>query len=181
MGRGAEAIALYDQRIEAATSNLKRKLALLERKARLAERVGSAQEVADAWRAYRDLAEPRSFEWLSGTVWLARALKKSGEYREALSLFHQILTTLDAAKQGEVELRWPWSADGGQYIMLETAECHIALQEMPAAKTLIDQAAADIDRLRESPRTGEKQEAESWQEKVTELRSLIDNTADTRN
>jgi hypothetical protein len=65
--------------------------------------------------------------------------------------------------------------------MLETAECHIALQEMPAAKTLIDQAAADIDRLRESPRTGEKQEAESWQEKVTELRSLIDNTADTRN
>ena len=65
--------------------------------------------------------------------------------------------------------------------MLEAAECHIALQELPDARSLIDRASADIDRMRESSQAAEKQEAERWHEKVTELRSLIDGKADTQN
>jgi hypothetical protein len=180
LDRGRDAIALYDEHIETSSADTKRKLDLLERKALLVDRVGHTPELIEAWKAYRDFAEPRTFEWLSGTVWLARALKKSGEHREALILFKQILTTLEEAKQDEIKLRWPWSADGGQFIMLEAAECHIALHELPAAKTLVDQAAAGIDRLRKSPHIGERQQAESWQDKVTELRSVIDNKTDRR-
>ncbi|MCI0333605.1 MAG: thioredoxin family protein [Planctomycetes bacterium] len=178
--RGQEVIVHYDRRIEASAADSKRKLKLLYRKAQSLDQLGISPETIDAWKAHRDFAEPRTNEWLTGTVFLARALKRSGENDQAVSLFNQILATLAEAKDGKVELRWPWAPDRGQFIMLDAAECHIALLQLSDARKLIDQAAADIEMLRRSPHADDNERAEQLQIRVTELRSKIGNTAESQ-
>jgi hypothetical protein len=175
LGRNSEAFAQYDQRIEESAADSKKKLRLMYKKAGLVRQFGSTPEAIRAWTAYRDSAEPRTFDWLTGTAFLARALQKSGEHREALQLFDQILATLEAAKSGEIELAWPWSPEeSGPFIMLDAAECHIALGESSDAKTKIDRASAGIDALSKSPRQEDKERVDELQEKVATLQAKLD-------
>jgi thioredoxin-related protein len=172
LNRSEEAIAHYDRRIEASAADPKRKLKLLCDKGYLVQRVGQTPEAIEAWKAYRDFAQPKSFEWLTATSCLARYLQKSGDSVAALSLFEQILSTLAEAERGEIVLAWPWSA-AGAFITLEAAECHIAKGTLSDAKELIDRAVVEIDALRISRRQEDKERANELHEKVTALRAKL--------
>ena len=168
-----EAISQYALRLKNAKEGTKAYQRLLYSKANLIGRFGTNQATVDAWTDYRESARPRSFEWLTGTAFAARALVKLKEYDEAANYFHQIIDTLDAGKRGEVELRWPWSADSGHFVMLEAAECYKALGNFDDATTLVDRAAASIDRLANSPRAGDKKEGARLKKMVSALREEI--------
>lgn len=168
-----DAISQYAIRLKAAKEDTKEYERLLYSKAELIGRFGTNQATVDAWTDYREFAKPRSFEWLTGTAFAARALMKLEKHDEAANYFHEIIETLDAGKRGEVELRWPWSADSGHFVMLEAAECHKALGEFDDAIALVDRAAASVDRLTNSPRAGDKKDGARLKEMVSSLREEI--------
>ena len=171
-----EAVAQYERRLKAAKEDAKKYQRLLYSKADLMVRFGTNQDTVATWRDYREFAKPRSFEWLTGTAFAARGLLKSKEYDDAASFFHQIIDTLDAGRRGEVELTWPWSADSGHFIMLEAAECHLALGQLDDATALVDRAAVSVDRLTNSPRAGDNKDGTRLQEMVSALRKKIGKT-----
>ena len=175
-----EAIAQYDHRIKTSEGDTKKTLRLLYSKANMTAYQRDNRQRIEAWKDYREFAEPRTFEWLTGTAFLARELQKSEKYEEAASLFRQVIETLDAGKRGEVELRWPWSADSGHFVMLEAADCHLALGQLDAASGLADRAAKSVDRLTKSPRVGDNKDGKRLQDMVTALREKIEKKSDAR-
>lgn len=168
-----EAVAQYDRRLAEAKADDKQTLRLLESKAELLQHYGTNTDALAAWKELRAYAKPRSFEWLSGAVYAARALQKEENYREAAVCFHDVLDTLEAGRRGEVELQWPWSPDRGQFVMLEAAECHLALSEREEAALLIEQAAGAIERLRKSPHIRDNESAQRLEEAVAALREKL--------
>jgi tetratricopeptide (TPR) repeat protein len=156
LGRIDEARSCYDRRIHDAKSPAK-KLRLLGLKAEMiSNRPGvSREEGNQAWSDYRQEAKRGTNQWSTATWVLGARLKRDRRYREALSLFEEFLQTTPK--------------DSG--ILLQVAECNLALGNKEAARSRIHEAEAALPTT--SPRQADIEEVKLGLARIAKLQAQL--------
>jgi tetratricopeptide (TPR) repeat protein len=156
LGRIDEARSRYDERIHNAKLPAK-KLRLLGVKAEMiSNRPGVSREEGNrAWREYRQAAKPGTNQWLTATWVLGVRLKRDGRYRDALTLFEEFLQATPK--------------DSG--ILLQAAECNLALGNKEAARSRIHEAEAALPTS--SPRQTDIEEVTNGRARIAKLKEQL--------
>jgi tetratricopeptide (TPR) repeat protein len=156
LGRIDEARSRYDERIHDAKLPAK-KLRLLGVKAEMiSNRPGVSREEGNrAWREYRQAAKPGTNQWLTATWVLGVRLKRDGRYRDALTLFEEFLQATPK--------------DSG--ILLQAAECNLALGNKEAARSRIHEAEAALPTS--SPRQTDIEEVTNGRARIAKLKEQL--------
>lgn len=173
LNRTDEALARLDARIQAVEKQSKLRRNLLYQKASWFDRLDQRSEASAAWSAYRDEAAPNTFDRLTGSAFLARSLQKENKHREAVDLFEEILSALELAERGEIELNWPWSYRTRGNTLLSIAESQLALGDENATRKRLDEAAANAEELAASPTNGERENADRMKKREQDLRARL--------
>jgi thioredoxin-related protein len=156
LGRIDEARSCYDRRIHDAKSPSK-KLRLLGLKAdMISNRPGvSSEEGNQAWSDYRQAAKRGTNQWSTATWVLGARLKRDRRYREALSLFEEFLQTTPKHSG----------------ILLQVAECNLALGNKEAARSRIHEAEAALPTT--SPRQADIEEVKLGRARIAKLQAQL--------
>jgi thioredoxin-related protein len=168
-----EALATLNAHLESAAKQPKLRQELLYEKASWFDRRNQRPEASAAWSAYREESAPNTFDRLTGSAFLARSLQKENKHREAIALFEEILTALELAERGEIELNWPWSYRTRGNTLLSVAESQLALGNENEARKRLDEAAENAEELAASPTNGEREDAESMKKREQDLRARL--------
>jgi thioredoxin-related protein len=126
LGRVQEALAIFDRQIRESQSAPEIHRRWLSRRAQM---IYMRKDVApparvSALREYRDAVKPDTDDWQVATSMLAHQLQRDGDQRAALKFKRELL---------QAEPKNPW-------FLVDVAESQIALDEMAAARALIDDA-----------------------------------------
>lgn len=155
LDRGDEAIALYNKEIKAAREVgltdysqwlLGWKLQHVVQSKRFKEAIEVAEEC-------RQSAVNGSEEWLTATYIKSLALRKTGRFREALHMSTE-----------------QYEADPQPYAMVDIAECYFGNGDEANGAVWIDKAQKEAERLRESPRSGDRCMAKDITERIKSVR-----------
>jgi hypothetical protein len=165
--RKADAYAQADQWIASAPTGSRSLLKALEKKGMMLYEDEPASDAAiNAWNTFRDTAKPDTFEYLTANAYLARCEHAAGNSSRAAKLWDEILSVLERQRDGEVDIRWPWSWEGAPDCMIQAAEVHAAAKNFNVSQELLNRAEKEIERRAHSDR-------ESKQRKVDSLRELL--------
>jgi hypothetical protein len=137
------------------------------------EELGSAKSI-EAWRVFRDATQPDTFDWLSGTVSIARGEKAAGNPARAAKLWDQVISVLERQRDGELDISWPWTWDGAVSGMMQAAEVHSLAGNRAAALKLLERAEREIELKSKSTRPGAKRDVERLRESMLYYRGKIE-------
>ena len=146
----------------------------LERKGMLlwGEKPKSAEAIK-AWETFRNATERDTFDYLSGTAYLARCENAAGNFSRAAKLWDEILSVLERQRDGELDIRWPWSWDSAPGVMIQAAEVNAAAKDFGSAQALLDRAETAIELKAQSDRESTGRDVEALRERLKNARQAI--------
>ena len=155
LNRVDEAVALYDEQIEAArhaglTDHARW---LLDWKLQLVVQSRRFDDAITVAEACRQAAEHGSDAWLTATYIKSVALRKTGQFREALRMSTEQFATSPQP-----------------YTMLDLAECCFGGGDAAEGNAWLAKADAEVKRLQESARPGDRSMATKVSERLSSIR-----------
>ncbi|MEY3176730.1 MAG: Disulfide bond reductase DsbH [Planctomycetota bacterium] len=172
--RKADAYIVVDQWIAASPAGSRAFLEALElRGMMLWEDKPGSDAAIKAWDAFRGAAEPDTFEYLTANAYLARCEYAAGNAARAAELWDEILSVLERQRDGEVDIRWPWSWDGAPGVMIQAAEAHVAAKNFDAAQELLKRAEVEIAKKAESAREGSRGDVDWLRERLKAVQQSL--------
>jgi tetratricopeptide (TPR) repeat protein len=125
LNRVTEGLAQFDQRIQDAADDQDSRLRLLGQKAQLMFRRDPVTKSIEVWQAYRNEAQRGTDDWYTATALLAREHRRANQFETALKLFDSFL-----------------EEDRDSWVLLEAAECQIALGNYDQARRYVLESEA---------------------------------------
>jgi|GEM_PF-416836 len=180
-GRKADAYTAVDQWISASPAGSRALLDALEMKGMMLweDKPGSDAAIK-AWDTFREAAEPDTFEYLTANAYLARCELAAGHSARAAELWDEVLSVLERQRDGEIDIRWPWSWDGAPGVMIQAAEAYAAAKNFDAANERLDRADAEIAKKAQSDKQSDQSDVASLRERLKAVRQSFGSTSKNR-
>ncbi len=149
LNRIEEALAHYDQRIEAAADEPEKRLRLMGWKAQHAFSRLEPDRSIPIWETYRRAIGNKSADWFDTTVLLARQYQKVDQHAKAITLFEEALVEQDDA-----------------WVFIDLIRSLQAAGHNDQAKQLLAKVRAEQARLEASSRVADRDEAKNLAQRL---------------